>query len=147
MKDCLCLENYCSYQIYLYWLNMLLGRRPKTGSANISSAGHISSGVASPKFGLANTLTLSWQEYFVWNTASQCTKRQDILEIWGSMSPLLGYAYAQKLYYATVRGPDFLRMWLFRGMLPSTKSTNFCKYVIFSLLTKRKNLVTDKLLS
>jgi len=33
-------------------------------------------------------LTLSEQQYFVCDTASQSTKLEDILEIWGTMVPL-----------------------------------------------------------
>jgi len=40
--------------------------------------------VTSPKFwNEHNILTLNKQQYFVWGTASQNTKRQDMLEIWG----------------------------------------------------------------
>ena len=39
--------------------------------------------------------TLSEQQYFVWDTATQSTKRQDILEVWEGHGPVgsLGYAY------------------------------------------------------
>jgi len=50
------------------------------------------SGVASRKLWGAK----SEQQYFVWETASQSTKLQGMLEIWGGMAPLAphGYAYA-----------------------------------------------------
>jgi len=38
--------------------------------------------------GGTNTSTLSKQQYFVWDTASQCTNQQDMLEIWEGMAPL-----------------------------------------------------------
>ena len=33
-------------------------------------------------------MNLSVQQYFVWDTAFQSTKRQDMLEIWEGMAPL-----------------------------------------------------------
>jgi len=48
-----------------------------------------SSGVASSKFWEGpNLLTLSEQQYLVWDTASQSTKRQSMLEIFRGMTPL-----------------------------------------------------------
>jgi len=32
-------------------------------------------------------LTLNEQQHFVWDTASQSTKQQDMLEIWGTWPP------------------------------------------------------------
>jgi len=49
-----------------------------------------------PKFWMRlNSLTLSKQQYFVWDTASQSTKLQDMLEIWRGMAPVAppGHAY------------------------------------------------------
>jgi len=53
------------------------------------------SSVSSPKIlEGSNILTLRKQQYFVWDTASQSTKRQDLLELWGAMAlfPPPGYA-------------------------------------------------------
>ena len=48
-----------------------------------------SSSVAKPNFlGRPNTLKLSEKQYFVPDTASQSTKWQDMLAIWGGMAPL-----------------------------------------------------------
>jgi len=50
------------------------------------------SGVASPKYlGEPNLLTISEQQYFVWDTASQSTKLQCMLNICGDHTPS-GYA-------------------------------------------------------
>jgi len=41
-----------------------------------------------------NILTLSEQQRFVWDTASQSTKRQNMIKIWGTWSPWPpGYVY------------------------------------------------------
>ena len=54
----------------------------------------MASSVTSPKF-RSNILTLSEQQYFVWDTASISTKRQDVLDIWGAWAICPpGYAYA-----------------------------------------------------
>jgi len=46
------------------------------------------SSVASPKYWeVPNVLTLSEQQHFVSDTASQSTKRQVMLEIWGEWTP------------------------------------------------------------
>jgi len=61
-----------------------------------SSETMLGSVIASPKFWKrSNILTLSGQQYFVWDIASQSTKRQDILEIFLGEWPLCsrGYAY------------------------------------------------------
>jgi len=57
--------------------------------------GCLCSGVASPKvLGGANLLTLGEQQCFLWDTAFQSTKGQDILAIVAGMAPSpLGYAY------------------------------------------------------
>jgi len=47
------------------------------------------SGVASPRFfGGTNMLTSSEQQYFVWDTACQSTKRQDMQKKFGGYGPL-----------------------------------------------------------
>jgi len=43
--------------------------------------------------------SLSGQQYFVWDTASESTKRQDMLKVWGVWSP--GYAYGCFYNYKT----------------------------------------------
>jgi len=59
------------------------------------------SGVASPKFVWgANLLTFSEQHYFVWDTASQSTKWQDMLEIWGGQWSPYGRNKRRGLFFA-----------------------------------------------
>jgi len=55
-----------------------------------------SSSVTCPKFGGANTLTLSKQQYFVVDTACQSTKSQNMLEMFGGHGNL---------------GPSWLHLW------------------------------------
>jgi len=53
--------------------------------------------IAPKTFWGANILSSSEQQYFGWDTASQNTKRQDMLDIWvehGLLSPTLGYVHA-----------------------------------------------------
>ena len=51
-----------------------------------------SSSLTSPKFWeRPNILTSSEQQYFVWDTASQSTKRQDVLEVARHCPPGYGY--------------------------------------------------------
>jgi len=45
------------------------------------------SGVASPKF-WGDLLTLNEQQYFIWDTASQRTKWQGMLQIWAPLAPM-----------------------------------------------------------
>jgi len=61
----------------------MLGLTGKAASLKFDSVTY-----SQPKvFGGPNTLTLSEQQYFVWDTASQSTKPQDMLDIWGPWAP------------------------------------------------------------
>jgi len=43
-------------------------------------------------------LTVGEQQYFVWDTASQSTKLQKMLEIWEDMAPLVTPVSDTKIY-------------------------------------------------
>jgi len=64
--------------------------------------------VPAENFRGANILTLSEQQYFVWDTASQSMEREDMLNIFGAHGLLCppGYACAQMAVPAARRG-DF----------------------------------------